>query len=333
MRLFRSFILLILPLFVLSCSNSSEPETQKHNVRGTVVHWLGQVPVEGAVVVLQSLNDTIITGADGKFEFKTEGGNSETITVTGIGIIYNWKTLEKAPGTYDFGMIEVNVHATLAAYYPLDGNLNSQHGSDNGTLSPEVAATTDRFGFAGRALSFNAIGSLGTIPHSPTFNFSSSEGFAISCWVKIPQIDETIVTNYPIVGKGADPFDENFLGYHLHYRTESNIYPRFILGTTKGNEVRKGDELKASKTNWHHLVVVVDANRNETRIALDGTWYPESFPGISPNNNGNCNNTDPVLLGGIFEGGRFRGDLDDLRFYRGILDDDDLFNLYHERGF
>lgn len=324
------FVCVVLSVFALSCSSSTEP---KHNVRGTLVTSNTQQPLEGVIVILESQQDTIVTGANGSFEFSTEGGDSESILITGVGVTVDSRTSTAGAGQHDFGKIEVTLHAKLAAYYPLDGNLNSSNGSDNGALSPEATPSNDRFNLPGRSVSFAAANALGTIPHSQTFSFSSTEGFTISCWVRTPELPRVHPgVYYPVVAKGPRPLQPGSLGFQLATYVSSSVSQDFLLRTNEGFE-SENRLLLDSETTWHHIVVIVDSKQRIVRIFQDGAPGEAKFPGEDDTSDGNCNNSDPIILGGEIEGTRFPGEIDDLRIYHGALNQQDVQDLYHERGF
>ena len=72
----------------------------------------------------------------------------------------------------------------LVAYYPFNGNASDESGNGyDGTEFGGVAPTTDRFGNADSAYSFDGVDDFVTIPSAP-FNFSSQSALTVSAWVK-----------------------------------------------------------------------------------------------------------------------------------------------------
>ncbi len=77
----------------------------------------------------------------------------------------------------------------LVAYYPLDGNYtNTISGTYNGSNFGSVA-TTNKFGFANKAMSFanpsTTVPQYGTLPINTSINFSGTQNFTISFYTLI----------------------------------------------------------------------------------------------------------------------------------------------------
>src|SRR5256885_16568574 len=71
----------------------------------------------------------------------------------------------------------------LLAYYPFTGNANDASGNNNNPVFNNATLTSDRFGNAGRAYSFNGIDNYMRIPNSPSLNPANQ--ISICVWVKV----------------------------------------------------------------------------------------------------------------------------------------------------
>lgn len=72
----------------------------------------------------------------------------------------------------------------LVGYWPFCGNANDDSGNGNNGTVNGAALTTDRFGNANSAYSFNGISSRIEILDSPTLKFQSSNVLSLSYWFK-----------------------------------------------------------------------------------------------------------------------------------------------------
>src|SRR5450759_5181083 len=78
---------------------------------------------------------------------------------------------------------QINLTQGLVAYYPFNGNANDASGNGNNPVLNNATLTTDRFGNANSAYSFNGTSNYIQIPNSPSLNPSSQ--ISICAWVKV----------------------------------------------------------------------------------------------------------------------------------------------------
>jgi len=75
----------------------------------------------------------------------------------------------------------VNLKQGLMAYYPFNGNANDESGNNNnGTINGAIL-TKDRFLKNNKAFRFENGASV-TVPHNPSFGFTSNSSFSVSIW-------------------------------------------------------------------------------------------------------------------------------------------------------
>ena len=105
---------------------------------------------------------------------------------------------------------QINLNKGLTAYYPFNGNANDESGNGNNPSVSKVTYTTDRFGKANAACSFNGSSNYIRIPNSASFNFKN--GFSMSAWVMVKDFYEGTCHGNRIIMKGySDYLDGNYL--------------------------------------------------------------------------------------------------------------------------
>jgi hypothetical protein len=96
-----------------------------------------------------------------------------------------------------FRTASADITTGLIARYPFDGNANDASGNNNhGSLVGPVASTTDRFGLANRAYSFNGTNTYILVPGSASLN-SPSTACTQAGWV--------LQYGVSLVGSGFNP--------------------------------------------------------------------------------------------------------------------------------
>lgn len=198
---------------------------------------------------------------------------------------------------------------------PNDLSGNNLHGSVNGAI-----LTTDRFGNQQKAYSFNGTNSSIDIPLSSLYNFSTTDSFTISLWVKTG----SLTTCQSLVVKGGT---NNVWDFGLYITGSScpapqqPFYTRVMFGKEASPLIYSST---AIDTNWHHVAGVYK-NFNWT-LYLDTV-----LQGIY-NNIPILTNTNQISFGkkGMANNDYFTGSLDDIRIYNSALSSNELKGLYSE---
>jgi hypothetical protein len=76
----------------------------------------------------------------------------------------------------------------LVGYWPFNGNANDESGNGNNGTVNGATLTTDRFGNANSAYSFDGTTHEIVVPNSPSLNFETANAFTISYWVSVSSI-------------------------------------------------------------------------------------------------------------------------------------------------
>jgi len=182
--------------------------------------------------------------------------------------------------------------SSIYGYYPFNGDANDESGMNNtGTLQNAPTLTTDRFGNANKAYSFN-----GSTQYVSTANsFSNPSNFTISAWFKTTTIQGGRIIGFGDAQTGASSNYDRFIwmsndgklyfavnpggvGYSLNstyaYNDGSWHLVTATCSSTNGSKLYVDGSLVSSNTN-------AKGGQNYTgywRINYDGTWgpYPSS---------------------------------------------------------
>jgi hypothetical protein len=148
------------------------------------------------------------------------------------------------------------VQVRASAYYPFNGNANDESTSgNNGTVSG-ATLTTDRFGVADKAYSFN--GTSNYIYNSTMGDFSGNT-VTLSLWIYV----DTIPANYRSIIT-----TDNWWG-PVGMILEPNGEITFSLSDAAGtNKVRTRSTISITTGVWHHLVLA--GNLTNLRGYIDG---------------------------------------------------------------
>ncbi|MES2774934.1 MAG: LamG-like jellyroll fold domain-containing protein [Bacteroidota bacterium] len=203
------------------------------------------------------------------------------------------------------------VHAQVpVAWYPFTGNANDASGNAlNGTVNG-AALTTDRFGVANSAYSFDGINDVISIPHNALLNGSS---YSISVWYKYNGPGAAAGKAYwSLVSK-----NNNGTGYFSPYQLMINDSRR-LAGRIGGGTLAQNIDWSTTDSinnQWHHVVYVFDNNKDSIFVYQDGV---ETLRDYFPFNA--HINTDPVTIG-VWNpyANFFSGIIDEVKIYNTAL--------------
>jgi len=207
----------------------------------------------------------------------------------------------------------------LIAHYPFNGNANDESGNGNdGIENGGVALTTDRFGNANSAYSFD-----GTDDFIDVGNFDVGERNAItlSAWVYVDILSDGghIIDRW--LGTG------NQREFELTFDSDDSIH--FALGDNTGVLALKASSKgNISGTGWRLIVGTWDANGDgHGRIYLDGVHMGTSKNTLTEPY---IITTEPTYIGGDF---RYTdGKIDDVRIYNRVISESEISTLFTEGG-
>jgi len=213
----------------------------------------------------------------------------------------------------------VDIANNIVAQYNFAGDANDNSGNNhNGTVSG-AALTTDRFGNANYAYSFNGSNATITVPDHVALRLSNTD-YTISTW-----INQTaqIATNATILSK-RNGSGQN--GYVLSLSGSTGVPPyRTNFNVSGGTDPKAVSDSAVSAGTWHHLVIVYELSNQLMLTYVDGLLNNVKTNMPSPNAATSVN-MSLGSDGGVYA---FNGKLDDFRIYNRSLSSCDIDSLYN----
>jgi hypothetical protein len=209
----------------------------------------------------------------------------------------------------------------LIGNYPFSGNANDLTGSGNNGVITNATLTTDRFGNANSAYSFNGSSSYLRIANNPLVeNFSNS--FSFSFWINQ---DINNSTNREQIFSTREDVNANDLGSWDYYLDVDTIYT-----------VGFGVKVKADRSSWVNIIYTYNATTHCLLAYKNGVLISQGC-----NTNNNTSNSSPIQIGAsMYNDGTtinpnlewrfFQGKLDDFLFYNRILSSTEVSNIYSD---
>jgi hypothetical protein len=202
-----------------------------------------------------------------------------------------------------------NEASDLVAYYPFNGNANDESGNGNNGTVNGATLTTDRFGNANSAYSFDGSDVI-TIDHDNLLNMDNE--LSISVWIK-PNSQQDAM----ILGKSNYSTATNYV-----LRTQSN---NFIEYAHKTRNFSNNNPLNLEQ--WNHIAVISHST-GEREIFINNnlttfTSQADSYGLVS----------NLISIGAAFHFGSyfaefFNGSIDDLRIYKSTLTESEIGSLF-----
>jgi hypothetical protein len=218
--------------------------------------------------------------------------------------------------------IAPNPASGLVAYYPFSGNASDASGNGNDGTVNGATLTTDRFGNAGMAYSFNGTNNSIVIPASSSLDFTGTRQFAFSCWINSTSY------NHQMIGfKGAaldTPYPNEWAVV-----IEPDKTLRFKVNADASNLTYSYLTTSASLqiNTWSHVVAMWDGIGGTMKFYLNGSLIGS----ISAISHIVSLSTQPLYIGYVGDG-PFGGAIDDIRIYDRTLSDSEIAALYAENN-
>ncbi len=206
----------------------------------------------------------------------------------------------------------------IVAYYPFCGNANDASGNNNNGTVNGATLTTDRFGNANSAYSFDGTSNFISCANAPLINVP----FTISAWVNL----NTLSGFSPILSLG-DLGTNNLKKFYF-----SPVYGGIgkpSIGTGGANDITS-TSIVVTPSNWVHVAVCVTSYSSTNVVFyVNGVSY-----NVNTTGGGNfpfpLNNSGFVIGKDAGTGGYsyFKGKIDDLSIYNRILTAQEITTLY-----
>ncbi|MCU0468735.1 MAG: LamG domain-containing protein, partial [Arcicella sp.] len=216
--------------------------------------------------------------------------------------------------------ITVNNSIQLLACYPFNGNAQDSKGTYHGTVYG-ATLTTDRFGNANSAYSFNGNNFI----ELANPNDFRNNTFTYSAWVN-PSVLPTSGDFKSIIGISSG----QVLG--INYMNEPSWAMTAYNNSSASYDIHPSSNIGVSTNAWRHITVV--RNSTQLKIYVDGTLVRTSSTSIPTTPT--YTNSNPVVVYKAMIGTRpdatniqfFNGKIDDVKIYRGALNDTQVQALF-----
>ncbi|MEK7264214.1 MAG: LamG-like jellyroll fold domain-containing protein, partial [Bacteroidota bacterium] len=221
------------------------------------------------------------------------------------------------------------INLGLAAYYPFtNGSLNDSSGYGNNGTNNGATDTTDRFGNANSAYSFNGNNNLISLPAS---SLPSINDFTASIWFKMNAYN-SVARNYLADFRGNTSL--NGKSFALIIDNDNKVH--HYIDYPSGGYTEYYTSISSPIGNWHQTILVRQGST--LKVYYDGiqiadTYTPLSIPpksdalsisdGAIFGNRSGTNSTNDFWFNGV---------LDDIRIYNRALSASEIDSLYHLNG-
>jgi hypothetical protein len=213
---------------------------------------------------------------------------------------------------YSFAQIST---VGLQAYYPFNGNAQDASGNGKHGIVNGATLTTDRYGYANNAYSFDGLNDFIALNHA----FNGYTQLTISVWFNITATSPNL--------QALISSDNSNKLVHMQIQTGASANNAVYYNSTSG---ALGVMLFAQPipllNTWTHMVMTV--NNGSSSLYLDGVLIEKKTDNYST-----MNNTDLLRIGSGYLNQRFfNGLIDDIRIYNRALSFQEVSDLYQSES-
>ena len=208
----------------------------------------------------------------------------------------------------------------LVAYYPFNGNANDESGNNHDGTVDGATLTTDRFGNANSAFSFDGVDDYIDIGSISPLDNPVDKQVSISLWARgninnfTKFIEFGTASSGNGLGVGIGAGSVNSIDFRAR-TTDHTFNPSSISITNEGD--------------WHHYVLTLN-DISGTEI-LKGYIDGDEFISFTAQSNSGSGSSSGYI-GKKPSGYYFNGAIDDIRIYDYALTESEINNLYTEGG-
>ena len=202
----------------------------------------------------------------------------------------------------------------LVAYYPFSGNAGDSSGNGNHGTVNGATLTSDRFGNAGKAYSFDGLSNYVDLGSTPSLN-SLQVNFTLSYWInKLSSENGMIIASYTSGFAGAGwRYHSGVRGDSLDSRFMRSDNINWSVNTAKGGSINQNV--------WQHICVVRNGEIFSTYIngLLNSTAVVPSVSINTPSMNSLAETKIGINWPAFPNYEYFNGKIDDIRIYNRAL--------------
>ena len=213
----------------------------------------------------------------------------------------------------------------LVAAYEFNGNANDSIGNNDGIVYG-ASLTTDRFGNADSAYSFDGSDDWIKIPENSAFSF---QDFTISVWF------QTTSDQQQGILQSTDGNRSGLTGYGITFRGTPPNSPDVerIVGASRAEEQGDKNKMWADfssplENSWHNVTLVRDTSNEDGYLYFDGVLVAT---GTDPDPDLTVTPQSYIRFGHQYDGSLdcyFEGKMDDIYFYNRALSASEIKSLY-----
>jgi hypothetical protein len=234
-------------------------------------------------------------------------------------LIQGWDGSKNVTKIYKASSNVTSVKGCLVASFPFNGNALDVSGNGNNGIVNGAKLTTDRFGNANSAFSFNGSSDYITVPTSTSLDNISQGPITMSCWVNSSSFNGEIILQYSTVSATGGGNTYNLWSYLNNKFNFSN------WNHNAGGDWGLITPSTYSTGQWYFICVTIDPSTNITNLYIDGQLA------ISGNS---TINTLPApvhfFIGRHNNGtGFFNGKIDDVNIFGCVLSQTQIDSLYN----
>ncbi len=219
-----------------------------------------------------------------------------------------------------------SLDSLLTAHYPFCGNANDLSGNNNHGVVNGATLTSDRFGNANSAYSFDGVDDEIRIKNPFNQYDVLNKSLSYSVWIKSNSSKFASV----IISHLNTCINADYFALVLY---NANLWAGIELNTFMWTSSRIGtSRIGIADNNWHHIVVNFDKDKDTLSLFVDGQL--KSIKKITYNSQF-VKSTDLVIGGqntdGCPDDHSYLGIIDDVRIYSRVISLQEISNLYLEK--
>lgn len=205
----------------------------------------------------------------------------------------------------------------LIGFYKMNGNANDETGTNHGTTNGSPVLSTDRFGMAGKAYSFN-----GSNQHIYTANtYSNAQEFTLSIWFKTDTDRGGKLIGFARSKTGlSTQYDR-----HVYMNNSGQIF----FGIYSGSTLTVNTEDRFNDNEWHHVLATFSSSG--IHLYVDGTLRGSNVRSlVAENYTGSWRIGGDNLSGwpGSVSSNYFKGSLDEAIIYDRVVTPGEISIMY-----
>jgi len=228
------------------------------------------------------------------------------------------KTLTNSPVSVD------SLKVGLIAYYPFNNNGVDSSGNGNNATVFNVSPSTDRFGKANYAYSFNGTTSYAAVADNAALRLSNTD-FTVSTWVNMTAFNST--SGSFIFAKRTSGLNDGWGFSITGYQSGTPIVGGVFFGPGGGNPYAVGTKSLVTGK-WNMVTVVYNLAKQQVSIyengVLDNVTNNIATPNAAINANLYIGTDNPINATSYFMNGAFN----DMRIYNRALSSSLVQQLY-----